>query len=250
MSLIIPPNTRAVGTPDPANDMDNVSDVLGVVVQALSRLTQPAGSVPAPHSGDAANITATQNLAAGKAVYAVPGTVAAVVTGSESVVVGAPSLNTANVVVITDDPANARSGPASMLVIQSSANAQLFAVSATGAVSAAGAIQSGGLGAITASGPLVSQLGNLDIQQAGKGLQVAEGANAKQGIATLAAGTVTVANTSVTANSRIFVTCQILGTVTVASAFDTPRVAGTSFTIHASQATDTSTVAWEIFEPG
>lgn len=96
----------------------------------------------------------------------------------------------------------------------------------------------------------VAVAGNIDVTAAGSGLQVKEGANAKQGIATLAAGTVTVANTSVTASSRILVTCQILGTVASASTFDTPRTAGVSFTIHASQATDTSTVAWEIFEPG
>lgn len=101
----------------------------------------------------------------------------------------------------------------------------------------------------TVSGSLIVT-GGVDVNVAGAGLKVAEGANAKQGIATLAAGTVTVANTSVTASSRILVTCQILGTVTAASAFDTPRTPGTSFTIHASQATDTSTVAWEIFEPG
>ena len=93
--------------------------------------------------------------------------------------------------------------------------------------------------------------GDVDIQTAGQGLAVAEGANAKQGVATLAAGTVTVANTSVTANSRIQLTEQALGTVSVPSALCvSARVAGTSFTILASQATDTSTVAYEIFEPG
>ena len=111
-------------------------------------------------------------------------------------------------------------------------------------------INTTGLQPIAASGNLSAALGALDVQSAGNGVKVAEGSNAKQGIATLAAGTVTVANTSVTANSRIFCTTQILGTVTSASTFDTPRVVGTSFTIHASQATDTSTVAWEIFEPG
>lgn len=112
-----------------------------------------------------------------------------------------------------------------------------------GVITSSSAINTTGLQSITSNG-------NFDANFIGGGFRAAEGSNAKQGIATLAAGTVTVANTSVTASSRIFVTCQILGTVTVASAFDTPRTAGTSFTIHASQATDTSTVAWEIFEPG
>lgn len=93
--------------------------------------------------------------------------------------------------------------------------------------------------------------GSVDILTAGAGLAVAEGSNAKQGTAILSAGTVVVANTSVTANSRIFLTLVALGTVTVPSALGvTARTAGTSFTILASQATDTSTVAYEIIEPG
>jgi hypothetical protein len=93
--------------------------------------------------------------------------------------------------------------------------------------------------------------GSVDVSAAGSGLKVAEGANAKQGTAVLVAGTVTVANTSVTANSRIQLTPQTLGTVTAPSALCvSARTPGTSFTILASQATDTSTVAFEIFEPG
>lgn len=118
-------------------------------------------------------------------------------------------------------------------------------------ITAAGNIATTGLGSITANGGLTAQLGNLDLQSAGTGIKVAEGANAKQGTAILAAGTVVVANTSVTANSRIMLTCQALGTVAVPSALCvSARTPGTSFTILASQATDTSTIAYEIFEPG
>jgi hypothetical protein len=103
---------------------------------------------------------------------------------------------------------------------------------------------------ITTGGLTVGSPG-VDVNVAGGGLRVAEGANAKQGTAVLAAGTVTVANTSVTANSRIFVTLVTLGTVTVPSAYGvSARVVGTSFTILASVNTDTSTVAYEIVEPG
>ena len=102
----------------------------------------------------------------------------------------------------------------------------------------------------TLTGP-VTVAGNVDVSAAGSGLRVAEGSNAKQGVATLAAGTVTVADTSVTANSRIQLTGQSLGTVAVFSAYGvSARVAGTSFTILASQGTDTSVIAYEIFEPG
>lgn len=81
-------------------------------------------------------------------------------------------------------------------------------------------------------------------------LRMKEGSNAKQGVATLASGTVTVANTSVTANSRIILTPQTLGTITRPQALGvTARTAGTSFTVMSADATDTSTFAYEIFEP-
>ena len=92
-------------------------------------------------------------------------------------------------------------------------------------------------------------IGNIDVSVAGQGLRVAEGSNAKQGVATLAAGTIAVANTSVTANSRIFLTCQVPGGVPGFLRVSA-RTAGTSFTILSSNALDTSTVGYEIFEPG
>jgi hypothetical protein len=83
---------------------------------------------------------------------------------------------------------------------------------------------------------------------AGKGFMVKEGTNAKMGSATLAAGTVTVATTAVTANSRIFLTNQAAGG-TPGFVRVSARTAGTSFTITSSSGTDTSTVAWLIVEP-
>lgn len=77
---------------------------------------------------------------------------------------------------------------------------------------------------------------------------VAEGANGNMGIATLAAGTVTVSNTRVTANSRIFLTNQVLGG-TAGFLRISARTAGTSFVITSSSGTDTSQVAWLILEP-
>lgn len=93
----------------------------------------------------------------------------------------------------------------------------------------------------------IDSTGNLAIQIAGKGLQVKEGSNAKMGQAVLVAGTVTVANTSVTASSRIFLTTAISGgTIGILSVGTI--TAGTSFVIN-SVATDTSTVNWLIIEP-
>lgn len=94
--------------------------------------------------------------------------------------------------------------------------------------------------------------GFCDVITVGKGYSTAEGANAKQGTFALSgAATTVVANTSVTATSRILLTCQALGTVTTASTLAvSSRVVGTSFTVTPSQATDTSTIAFEIFEVG
>ena len=78
---------------------------------------------------------------------------------------------------------------------------------------------------------------------------VREGTNARMGVATLVGGTVTVANTSVTANSRIFLTAQTSGAGPGALRVSA-RVAGTSFTVTSSSGTDTSQFAYLIVEPG
>ena len=99
-----------------------------------------------------------------------------------------------------------------------------------------------------AEGARLDPDGNFLIQQAGKGFRVKEGSNAKQGTATLSSGSVTVSNTSVTANSRIFLTSQSDGG-TPGWLRVSARTASTSFTITSSSGSDTSTVAYQIFEP-
>lgn len=90
----------------------------------------------------------------------------------------------------------------------------------------------------------------LKLGTAGGGLAIAEGANGTSGVATLAAGTVTVPTDKVAADSRIQLTVQALGTVTAPKAIAvTARTAGTSFTITSEDATDTSVVAWVIVTP-
>jgi hypothetical protein len=92
--------------------------------------------------------------------------------------------------------------------------------------------------------------GSLDIKTLGKGLAVKEGSNAKQGVtAAMTAGKLTVANTSVTAESRIILTRQETGT-NPGAVFLTERKAGVSFKIESTNAADTGTVAYQIFEPG
>jgi hypothetical protein len=91
---------------------------------------------------------------------------------------------------------------------------------------------------------------DLRIATVGRGLQIAEGANACSGVATLVAGTVTVNTNKVAANSRIYLSIQSLGTVADPKPIAvTARVAGTSFTIRSADATDTSVVAWNIVSP-
>jgi hypothetical protein len=117
----------------------------------------------------------------------------------------------------------------------------------------AGSYPNPGFAAAPSFTGLLSSAGSVDVTTAGSGLRVAESAGAaKQGTFVLSgAATTTVADTAVTANSRIFLQTQALGTVTSASTLAvSSRVAGTSFTVTPSQATDTSTVAYEIFEPG
>lgn len=105
---------------------------------------------------------------------------------------------------------------------------------------------------VTGIGPSVAAWnmlsgGDLASQTAGVGLRIKEGSNARMGTATLVAGTVTVSNTSVTANSRIFLSRNTTGGTT--GHLSTTIVAGTSFTINSSNALDTSVVAWLLIEP-
>lgn len=80
------------------------------------------------------------------------------------------------------------------------------------------------------------------------GVTLREAANSRMGVATLVGGTVVIANTSVTANTRIFVMCQTPGG---APGFlrVSARTPGTNFTILSSSGTDTSVVAFLLVEP-
>jgi hypothetical protein len=88
----------------------------------------------------------------------------------------------------------------------------------------------------------------VQLTQLGHGFKVKEGSNAKMGTATLTAGSATVSTTAVAVNSRIYLTSNIDGG-TPGWLRVSARTAGTSFTITSSSATDTSTVAWIIFDP-
>ena len=96
----------------------------------------------------------------------------------------------------------------------------------------------------------INKDGRLSLDTAGQTFAITEGANCCMGTAVLVAGTVTVATTAVTANSRIFLTVQTLGTVAIPTPIAvTATTVATDFTITSANAVDTSTVAWVILEP-
>jgi hypothetical protein len=107
---------------------------------------------------------------------------------------------------------------------------------------AAASGQSGGVWNIWDGTPKALNLGS-----AGGGVAIKEGAGARMGVSTLVAGTVTVANASVTANTRVAPFRQAgggaLGHLSVT------KNPGVGFTITSSSNTETSVVAWVLFEP-
>jgi Pectate lyase superfamily protein len=98
----------------------------------------------------------------------------------------------------------------------------------------------------------VAQIGTPDsdlvIGLAGKGLRVKSGTNARIGTATLAAGTVTVANTSVTANTVILLGGNAPVTANAGALFVSSVTPGTGFTVKSTNASDTSKFGYQLVE--
>ena len=69
------------------------------------------------------------------------------------------------------------------------------------------------------------------------------------GAVTLVGGTATVFTTSVTGNSRIFLTSQQDGNGQAGSMRVSVRIPGVAFAINSNRSNDTATVAWMIIEP-
>ncbi|MEV4335772.1 glycosyl hydrolase family 28-related protein [Streptomyces sp. NPDC049590] len=90
--------------------------------------------------------------------------------------------------------------------------------------------------------------GDGSVVLAGRSVVPSGGTAARMGTAVLAAGTVTVNTTAVTATSVIVLTIQTPGG-TVGAPYVNARTAGTSFTIKSTSASDTSTVGWRILDP-
>jgi len=99
---------------------------------------------------------------------------------------------------------------------------------------------------VASGGDVSIDQGNLLVATAGKGLSIKTGSNARAGTATLVAGTVTVSNTSVGANTLIFYSVKTAGGTQ--GILSTTQSNGTSFTINSTSALDTSSVAWMLVE--
>jgi hypothetical protein len=67
------------------------------------------------------------------------------------------------------------------------------------------------------------------------------------GTATLVGGTIAVANTTVTANTRVFISRSTTGGTE--GTLSTTQINATSFTVNSTSGTDTSTVNWLLIEP-
>jgi hypothetical protein len=119
----------------------------------------------------------------------------------------------------------------------------------TGSTSNAATLGVAGTNLLTAAatGDVTVLTGNLVVNTLGKGIKIPTGANSRMNTATLAAGTVTVSNTTVTTSTFIFLSRTVLGG-TAGSLSISAQSAG-SFTMHSSSGLDTSTIAYLLIEP-
>jgi hypothetical protein len=110
---------------------------------------------------------------------------------------------------------------------------------------------------LATSGDYTATTGNIILATAGKGVQIKEGSNARMGTATLVSGTVTISNTSITANTRIFLSRYSVNSSTALGLLSVGTVtASTSFVINSLkeadatvQTNDVSIVHWILVEP-
>lgn len=143
------------------------------------------------------------------------------------------------------------------LLIWDSNEKYTFAIERTGGLTWGAAANSKGAMDTTLTRSAAGELTTESLVTTGRilaqgGYRVDEtgGAAAVSGVATLVAGTKTVNTSAVTANSRISLSIQSLGTVAAPKAIAvTARTASTSFTITSADNTDTSRVFWQIHEP-
>jgi hypothetical protein len=88
--------------------------------------------------------------------------------------------------------------------------------------------------------------GTFFSRQVGKGISIQQGSGTLAGTATLVAGTVTVTNANVTADSKIFLQASPIGGT--AGFLEVVKNAGVGFTINSTSASDTSTIDYFIVQ--
>lgn len=99
-----------------------------------------------------------------------------------------------------------------------------------------------------ASTGTISTIGNIIVGTAGNGLQIQSGSNARIGTGTLSGGTLAVANTSVTANTRVFLQDTNAGALTNVGSLTVVTSAGVGFTVTSTNVLDTSTFNYLLIE--
>lgn len=106
----------------------------------------------------------------------------------------------------------------------------------------------GGNAVTATTGNVTASNGNVVMSTAGKGIVLKSGSNARIGTGTLSGGTLTVANTSVTANTRVFLCDTTSGALTNVGSLTVVTTAGTGFVVSSTNVLDTSTFNWMLVE--
>lgn len=89
--------------------------------------------------------------------------------------------------------------------------------------------------------------GDVVIQDAGKGIRIKSGANARAGISQLSGGTLTINNNTITSNTLIFA-FPLFPSGAVSALAVTARSLGTSFTVTSANGSDASFFSWLLVE--
>jgi hypothetical protein len=264
------PNSRlALGLGSAATQASSAFDASGAAAAVLATSLQKANNL----SDVASAATALTNLggASLSAANAFTGAQTISTAGSTSLELTTSSTTGASIVQVVNDLGSgfglevfgsAKTGTlvglakAGLSLLYASAPSSVFAIATVSASPIALVtnsiermrIMSGGnvlIGTATDDGVHLLQVaGSLKCVS----LDITAGSNTKTGSGTLAAGTVTIANTSVTANSKIFLTPTSSSATTSGVLAVTTITAATSFVVKSSLATDVATFSYFIVE--
>lgn len=235
--------TGAAGVATDAARSDHVHPTTALLTTGNLSSATPTAIATVGAAGSSGNVSRADHTHAGILL----GTAGALALGTAS----AGASTTLSAAIDHVHPSQVFDIPFSVFAAASHTNA---VVKIDPAASLAGLISWGSAGTFDASIGRIqtAMVGSLDSDivagVVGKGFRVKEGTNAKMGVVTLVTGAATVANTSVTSTSRIFLCSQTDGG-TPGTQRVSLRTAGTGFVITSSTTGDTSTVAWIMYQP-